>query len=444
MSSPRPQAPSAELDVMTVPELSGITRSLHHATLLYGRALASFAPRVAELPERHLLVQTVFSLVRQSAELRTRLLEMRTAENALGGPAPETVTDARRLVTGTPEDALAFAQSLVRELAATYDRMYQQCGSEALYHDRRLYRTCRELCQDVLDVCTLRELPVVHDEIPARLLTTSVTGRPGTATGTADLEIPPCPNRAYPHWAKFVDAAAKRGRTEPEQQAPQQPDPTPAAGGMTKRSVVKLLRIGVQIEFISTDVPLRNIASFADMPFGFYLDMVRHAHDEMRHTHLLFAELARLGEDAADTPIKRPDTYDAIADQPLDYRLIILSRTGEDSAIETFSHVIPQLREAGYVEAAAMFDHVLADELRHVAYANRWLAYLCAEDDVEVERRTTACIRQFNALADELGLGEDAIRDPDHIADRAQEADIELRALAGFSRHDLEKLASAR
>lgn len=40
-------------------------------------------------------------------------------------------------------------------------------------------------------------------------------------------------------------------------------------------------------------------------------------------------------------------------------------------------------------------------------------------------------------------MGADAVRDPDHIAERARDADLELRALAGFSRHDLEKMAAA-
>ncbi|WP_164990895.1 DUF455 family protein [Streptomyces sp. GZWMJZ-114] len=386
----------------------------------------------------------MYSLINQSGLLRNRLLEMRVSENSLGGPSERAVTEAGKLVSGTSEEALAFAGGLLTELRDVFDHLIRSSDSESLYHDLRLYRDCRDLCQEGLDVAGRHALKLHFPEIPYEALYLSAADGQGTPTGTVDLDVPACPHRNYPHWAKFRaprpkptgDQAAVGRRNEAAGEA--------KFSTMDESSVIALLRIGFQIEFISTDVPLRNITNFPDMPLEFYLDMARHAHDEMRHTHLLVKEMDRLGHDAKETRMKRPDTYDAIADRPLDYRLIILSRTGEDSAIETFSDVIPKMREAGFTEAAAMFDHVLADELRHVAYANKWLNYLCAGDDAKVERLTTERIRLFNKVAEELGLGEDAIREPDHLADRASEADIELRALAGFSRRDLDKMAARR
>ncbi|WP_326768781.1 ferritin-like domain-containing protein [Streptomyces sp. NBC_01591] len=463
--------PFGEMDTMAVPELSAVTRSLHQSTLLFGRGLAAFAPLVAELPERHFLIQTVFGLIQQSAALRTRLLEMRVTEESLGGPSDAAVAEAREIVRATPGEALSFASSLLQELVAAYGEMVRSCSSEALYHDRKLYSACRELCQEALDVAERHGLTLPPREIRRDALYVSSESSQQTPTGTVELDALDCPHRSYPKWAKFQfsrDGSAAARTPEDGEVRDSAADQTPAIerlrdgrtaepissnvslrnianfDALEKSSVVALLQIGFQIEFISTDVPLRNIASFADMPMDFYLDMVRHAHDEMRHTHLLVEEMSRLGVDAQETLMKRPDTYDAIADRPLDYRLIILSRTGEDAAIETFSDVIPKLRRAGFVEAAAMFDHVLADELRHVAYANKWLTYLCDGDDAEVERLTTERIQLFNQVAEDLGLGEKALRAPDHIAARASAADMELRALAGFSRRDLAKMAAKR
>ncbi|MEU6548672.1 DUF455 family protein [Streptomyces sp. NPDC046915] len=430
-------------DEMTVAELAAFNLRLYHATLLAGRALAAFGPTLGDVAPRAILVRSVHSLISQSGLLHARLLQMRVHPERLGQPAPASAAVVCGLLgVNDPQRAVAFGRNLLERLADLLTAVRDGCRSEHTYHDRRLY----DACLDEVRAGLAPYEPHPHDpEGPGELPTPetyrdlgtetllrapAILGPSRTPTGTTPLPVPPCPERAYPQWARFT------GVKNPDFR-----DPT--AGASAREIVLHALRKGIATEFISTDVPLRNLADFPDMPLQFYLDMSRHAHDELRHTHLLLDHLTALGEDYRQVTFRNPDTYRAMADQPLDYRLVVLSRTGEDAAIEVLSQAVPKLRASGYSEVATMFDHVLADELRHVAYANHWLRHLHG-DDQAVEQATTRCLERLNARVDELELGEFMRRETDHAARRGRRnADLELRELAGFSDYDLARMQAA-
>ncbi|WP_282203030.1 DUF455 family protein [Kitasatospora fiedleri] len=416
------------IDALSIGELAAFDLSLYHATLLAGRALAAFAPRTGDIAPRAALVRAIHSLVSQAGLLHTRALELRVRPDRLGRPSAEAVEEVTAvLAADDPEQALAWGYALLRELAVLYRTSRDQCAEETTYHDRRLYDLCLGLALEPQQPAAELGLPDV--ELGAILRGAHRPGPSVTPTGTVPLSPAPCPHRSYPAWAGRVPAIG--GAT---------PDPDPSL--LDDDTLVYLMRKSIQIEFIATDVPLRSMADFADLPLGFYLDMTRHGHDEMRHTHLLIEEIARLGVDYRQFPYRDPDLYAAMAGQPLDHRMIVLSRTGEDAAIEVFGNAVPRMRAAGYESVGLMFDHVLADEVRHVTYANRWLDHLYGGDELAVEEATARVLRRHNELVDEIGLGDYAKRETDHMAFRGRgKPDLELRALAGFSERDLRRLA---
>ncbi|MDH6118589.1 DUF455 family protein [Kitasatospora sp. GAS204B] len=418
------------IDSLVIGELADFELRLYHGALLAGRLLAAFAPRLGDIPPRAALVSAVNSLIGQAELLHTRIGELRVPKEKLGRPSVVAVEQAAVLARADdPQRALAWGQALLQALAHLHAAARDSCTAETTYHDRRLHERCRVLAQDGLARFAELDLPAV--DLGDYLSAPHQAGASVTPTGTVELPLVACPARAYPAWAPRVPAIGG-----------QMPDPDPSK--LDDETVVYLLRKGVQIEFIATDVPLRSMADFADLPLGFYTDMNRHAHDEMRHTHLLFSELTAMGVDYKQFPYRDPDLYAAMAGQPLDHRMIVLSRTGEDAAIEVFGNAVPKLRAAGYESVAIMFDHVLADELRHVTYANRWLGHLYGGDDLAVEEATERCLIRHNEIVDEIGLGDYAKREPDHMAFRGRgRPNLELRAMAGFSERDLQRLSAA-
>ncbi|MFD8984219.1 DUF455 family protein [Streptomyces sp. NPDC059564] len=440
-ANPAPVGSSQGADELSVHDLAVVNRRLYHATLLAGRTLAAFAPLLGDVAPRAALVRAVHALIGQSVLLHDRLLEMRIRPDELGTPGPAAVEAADDLLAGSGERALVFAAALLRGLEDTFTELHNGCRAEHAFHDRRLYGACLALVAEGTE--PYRPHPedpegpgpkVVPDAAALRtvadfLAVPCTAGAPTTATGTPALRLRDCPTRRYPGWASFVSAA------DVEFQDPEADDPA-------RSIVLHALRKGIATEFISTDIPLRNIAEFPDLPLQFYRDMARHAHDELRHTHLLLDHLTAMGKDYRRVAFRIPDTYSAMAGQPLAFRLIVLSRTGEDAAIEALADAIPRLRSTGYADVAVMFDHVLADELRHVAYANHWLRHLHG-DDLAVEAVTTRALEQLNVMVEERGLGDYMRREPDHSARRGRyNPDLELRRLAGFSDHDLARMAA--
>ncbi|QMU67374.1 DUF455 family protein [Streptacidiphilus sp. P02-A3a] len=416
------------IDALSISELAEFDLALYHATLLAGRALSAFVPRTGDIAPRAALVRAIHSLISQAQLLHTRVLELRVRPDLLGRPSQEAVDEVTTLLEADdPGLALAWGYALLGELGTLYRTARDECGAETTYHDRRLYQLCLDLAEEH------REEPAGLD-LPAAAVGPILRGkyRPGpsvTPTGTVPLSPAPCAHRSYPSWAGRVPAIG--GAT---------PDPDP--GQLDDETLVYLMRKSIQIEFIATDVPLRSMADFADLPLGFYLDMTRHGHDEIRHTHLLIDEIAKLGVDYRQFPYREPDLYSAMAGQPLDHRMIVLSRTGEDAAIEVFGNAVPKMRAAGYESVGIMFDHVLADEVRHVTYANRWLNHLYGGDELALEQATERVLGRHNEIVDEIGLGDYAKRETDHMAFRGRgKPDLELRALAGFSERDLQRLA---
>lgn len=198
----RSQPCAAEPDVQ---EVAGEVRRLYHATLLAGRALAAFAPRLGEVDERAELVRIVFSLVSQSEMLHRRLLELRTDRSGVGAPAGESVQIVQHLLDR--DDGLhapAFGRTPLRCLAVRYTALLHRCGGEANYHDRLVLQGClgrvREGAEPYLphprDPVSLPSNPPAPGDVTsveAYLSCLPQDGPTATVTGTVALRVKPAP-----------------------------------------------------------------------------------------------------------------------------------------------------------------------------------------------------------------------------------------------------------
>ncbi|WP_338846164.1 ferritin-like domain-containing protein [Massilia sp. W12] len=134
------------------------------------------------------------------------------------------------------------------------------------------------------------------------------------------------------------------------------------------------------IEFNAINLALDAIWRFAAMPDAYYLDWQQVAREEAFHFSLLQAHLAKLGHAYGDF-----DAHNALwqmaettAHDPL-ARMALAPRTLEARGLDATPALRARLANAGDLEAAAILDIILRDEIGHVAIGNRWFAWLCAQ-----------------------------------------------------------------
>jgi uncharacterized ferritin-like protein (DUF455 family) len=407
----------------SVGELGRLYRLMFHFSFGVGRALAGYCPLIEPLPSKWALVEMVYTLLQHSSIYHSRLLELKVSERTIGMPTDETVDIIRRITEQKSwRGALGwFAKSALPRMEGLISEAIASCDSELLYHDKRNFTMVLSDIQRLAGMSAVRALPV-DASIPVPLFEYApAIGVPDTQTGAVALNVQNCPRRVYPIESRFVSERVFAGF---EFESPE--------------GVAAFLHDNLQIEFIALDIPMRNISDFPGMPFTFYCDMARHAHDEMRHATLLLHHLSILGFRLGDFAFETPDRYEVMIGEGLLYRMVVLSRTGEADAIEMIGSLAPALVNKGYDTIGAMFDHVLADEIRHTSYANRWIRYLVGDNDARVAQETAECIERYNLLIQGAGLPKKARKVNYLKSERPFGVDRLGRELAGFTASEIE------
>lgn len=416
-----------DLAHLSVSDLGNLHRLLYHTCLANARALAGYCPLVQPLPSKWALIEVVYALVEHSVQYATRLPEVRVPLRLTGVPSEEIRRAATALCQQPSwEQALGWVgHQFLPDVLRLCEEAFSSAEGQALIHERQIFA---QVCADLRRLCAMPALQSLPSdaEMPTLALEQIPPMEAGpTPAGAFALKSPPCRKRVYPSESRFIFESVKASLPDsPERLAP-------------------FLHNNLQIEFIAIDIPMRNLADFHEMPLQFYRDMARHAHDEMRHTIMLLENLDALGKPLGYFPFESPDRFEALVDQDLLYRLVVLSRAGEGEAIEFAKSLVPNLAKLGFQEAAHMFDHVLSDEIRHTAYANKWIRFLVGDDDQVVEQVTRDCLLRYNRIAQEIGLPGKP-RFPDLLnAERPLGVDLLGRELAGFTKGELESLSRA-
>jgi len=185
-----------------------------------------------------------------------------------------------------------------------------------------------------------------------------------------------------------------------------------------------LIHALVHIEFNAINLALDAIWRFPDMPVAYYSDWLQVAGEEALHFSLLTEHLQTLGYSYGDFPAHN-SLWEMAAKTQHDIlaRIALVPRTMEARGLDASPPVRAKLVQAGDLEAAAILDIILRDEIGHVAIGNRWYSYLC-------EQRGLEPIDTYVQLASEYGAP--ALRGP---------FNLEARRAAGFSETELAALA---
>jgi hypothetical protein len=170
-----------------------------------------------------------------------------------------------------------------------------------------------------------------------------------------------------------------------------------------------------------------EIAVARRLPDDFLADWLSVAADEARHFGLLSAHLQALGYAYGDFPahaglwdMARRTAGDALT------RMALVPRVLEARGLDATPPIAAKLRAIGDVEALAILDIVLNDEITHVAIGDRWFRHLCGEAGLDSERTFLELFETF---------GAPRLQPPVNVA---------ARIAAGFSEAELTQLTALR
>ena len=184
-----------------------------------------------------------------------------------------------------------------------------------------------------------------------------------------------------------------------------------------------LLHAITHIEFNAINLALDAIWRFAGMPRQFYLDWLQVAAEEAKHFRLLRAHLQKWGNDYGDFPAHQglwtmceKTAGDIVA------RMALVPRTLEARGLDATPQIQAKLQQTGApdaLEAVAILDIILREEVGHVAIGNHWYRHLCQTHKLDPEAHYAELVTNYEAPRPKPPLN------------------ISARSRAGFSDTDL-------
>lgn len=138
------------------------------------------------------------------------------------------------------------------------------------------------------------------------------------------------------------------------------------------------------IEFNAINLALDALWRFPAMPPDYYTDWLQVAAEEAYHFSMLAAHLQTLGWAYGDFSAHN-SLWDMAQKTERDVlaRIALVPRTMEARGLDASPAVRAKLAQAGDMEAAAILDIILRDEIGHVAVGNRWYRWLCARRGID-------------------------------------------------------------
>jgi uncharacterized ferritin-like protein (DUF455 family) len=133
-------------------------------------------------------------------------------------------------------------------------------------------------------------------------------------------------------------------------------------------------------EMVSLEIAAACICEFPDAPWELRLELARQCWDEARHIRVLQRRLVEVGGFKGEFPISTLEWSVTCAIDNLIGRLTTQNRTLEAGAMDVVGILARNIRATGDNETADILEGILADEVQHVRFANRWIKRLVAED----------------------------------------------------------------
>jgi uncharacterized ferritin-like protein (DUF455 family) len=197
-------------------------------------------------------------------------------------------------------------------------------------------------------------------------------------------------------------------------------------------------------EITSLDIAAQCLVDFPDAPWELRMELARQSWDETRHVRVLLRRLKELGGFKGEFPISAFEWCVTSAIDNLEGRLATQNRTFEAGAMDVVGGLIRIVREQMHDEQTAhVLEGILADEVQHVRFANRWIKAM-ATADKRVLMRVASAIRFLSVANSFLQAknGEaDAAGNVFGSADlRVPAVNVEDRKLAEFNEAEIHEI----
>lgn len=128
------------------------------------------------------------------------------------------------------------------------------------------------------------------------------------------------------------------------------------------------------------EIAAQALVDFPEAPWGLRMNLARQATDEARHADLLLIRLVEMGGKKGEFPIANFEWGVTAMLDNLPGRLAVQNRTFEAGLIDLLGGLRDKWRKEGDHETADMLESILADEITHVRFGNRWIKRMTVEN----------------------------------------------------------------
>jgi uncharacterized ferritin-like protein (DUF455 family) len=192
-------------------------------------------------------------------------------------------------------------------------------------------------------------------------------------------------------------------------------------------------------EITSLDIAAQCVADYPDAPWQLRMELARQCWDEARHVALLYRRLQELGGYKGEFPISAFEWQITCAIDDLPGRLASQNRTFEAGAMDVLGGNLEGWRRSD-PPTADVLDGILADEIQHVRFANRWIKKM-AEADPRVLMKVAYAVRflahvnqSMQPKAGDVNAVGKVLEDP---TQRVPVVNVEDRKLAEFNEDEI-------
>src|SRR5260370_16826760 len=133
-------------------------------------------------------------------------------------------------------------------------------------------------------------------------------------------------------------------------------------------------------EMGALEIAAQCLADFPESPWELRMQLARQAADESRHVRALYRRLLQLGGRKGEFPIGNFEWAVTNMCDTVAGRLAIQNRTFEAGQMDLLGGLREIWRSAGDETTAEGLEHILADEINHVPFANQWIRKLVQAD----------------------------------------------------------------
>lgn len=196
-------------------------------------------------------------------------------------------------------------------------------------------------------------------------------------------------------------------------------------------------------EITSLDIAAQCLVDFPDVPWELRMELARQSWDESRHIEALHRRLREMGGYKGEFPISAYEWNVTMAIDNLPGRLASQNRTFEAGAMDVVGMNIQAWRDLGDERTAEVLDGILADEVHHVRFANRWIKEMSRQNP-RVLMQVAMAVRFVDFVNTSLQPQEGEVnaigKTLEGFSDRVPAVNVEDRKLAEFSDEEIHEI----